>query len=530
MILVYSNLEGLDFRSSVGGINQQRYNSRANRYEILVSPQRQILFVAARGFIEQRIALINPRPKAVFLYIVEERKEQDEVSVVFLVEPKDAKLFVDNIPTDINKTVNVPLGQVNIRLEREGYLMVDDIVEINSSQVNYELKMYKSRENTNTFNCDPKVGDKFELAEEGVLFYNKPDFNSIVAFESIGFEDVSLTCVNETIYNGFIEVSLYLETHFEEYGINLIFGYIYRYYTYHLKQEISFKTFMLGLKNNEFRKKVYYDILNSDGGIDFLSQFHYVGKKPDIINDKKALSFEDFKLVCLDSYNEYQIKLISSHKNVYFVSFNSLKSNKIKAISLGDFGSNIYLEYVSSEIELLNNRSCEYSESGLIFFFKHYIDALISEQQYFTAIEKIKHYSKYFHEDYSNNTLDFLRMKAAYFDNNYWVSFTFGKKYVENFLNSGLDDWSEFGDFGEYSVGKALSFLISSLLQLERYEDAVYFCELAYDNNFYFKEFVDFYIAALININDVDKACEFLTKIYINGYEDAKEYIQDICK
>ncbi|TVQ75735.1 MAG: hypothetical protein EA358_11190, partial [Flavobacteriales bacterium] len=52
MILVYSDLEGLDFRSSVGGINQQRYNARANRYEILLSPQRQILFVAARGFIE----------------------------------------------------------------------------------------------------------------------------------------------------------------------------------------------------------------------------------------------------------------------------------------------------------------------------------------------------------------------------------------------------------------------------------------------------------------------------------------------
>ncbi|MCC5917287.1 MAG: hypothetical protein JJU02_08155, partial [Cryomorphaceae bacterium] len=40
MILVYSDLEGLDFRSSVGGINQQRYNARANRYEILVNPQR----------------------------------------------------------------------------------------------------------------------------------------------------------------------------------------------------------------------------------------------------------------------------------------------------------------------------------------------------------------------------------------------------------------------------------------------------------------------------------------------------------
>ena len=141
MILVYSNLEGLDFRSSVGGINQQRYNQRANRYEILVSPQRQILFVAARGFIEQRIALMNPSPKAVFYYMVEERSGQDETSVIFLVEPSDAKLFLDNIPTEINKTVSVPLGTVNVRLEREGYRPVDEALVISAEQVNYEFTM-----------------------------------------------------------------------------------------------------------------------------------------------------------------------------------------------------------------------------------------------------------------------------------------------------------------------------------------------------------------------------------------------------
>ncbi len=141
MILVYSALEGLDFRSSVGGINQQRYNARANRYEILLSPQRQILFVAARGFIEQRIALINPTPKQVYYYLVEERSGQDEISVFFNVEPKDAKLFVDNVPTDINKTVSVPLGTVNIRLEREGYRPVDEALVISAEQVNYEYKM-----------------------------------------------------------------------------------------------------------------------------------------------------------------------------------------------------------------------------------------------------------------------------------------------------------------------------------------------------------------------------------------------------
>jgi hypothetical protein len=141
MILVYSALQGLDFRSSVGGINQQRYNARANRYEILLSPQRQILFVAARGFIEQRIALINPTPKQVYYYLVEERSGQDEISVFFNVEPKDAKLFVDNVPTDINKTVSVPLGTVNVRLEREGYRPISQSLVVSPEKVNFEFRM-----------------------------------------------------------------------------------------------------------------------------------------------------------------------------------------------------------------------------------------------------------------------------------------------------------------------------------------------------------------------------------------------------
>lgn len=141
MILVYSDIENLDFRSSVGGINQQRYNQRANRYEILVTPQRQIIFVAARGFIEQRIALINPEPKAVFYYQVEERTGQDEISVFFTVKPENARLYIDNIPTEINQTVSVPSGRVKVRIEREGYRTINEPLVISPNQVNYFFEM-----------------------------------------------------------------------------------------------------------------------------------------------------------------------------------------------------------------------------------------------------------------------------------------------------------------------------------------------------------------------------------------------------
>lgn len=191
MILVYSDLENLDFRSSIAGINQQRYNTRANRYEILVSPQRQILFVAASGFIEQRIALVNPSAKEVFYYQVEERKGQDQVSVIFLVEPKDAKLFIDNIPTDINQTVSVPLGIVDVRLERKGYKTITQKLVISKNQVDYSFYLKKLEPvplllNTNVSGITVLIGDSAigETNEKGNLTLTAIPGNYEVVFKS----------------------------------------------------------------------------------------------------------------------------------------------------------------------------------------------------------------------------------------------------------------------------------------------------------------------------------------------------------
>src|SRR5690606_6576694 len=71
LLLIYSDLEGLQFRSSVGAINQQTYNSTASRYEVLVSPLKQMIFVAKPGYMEVRVGTINPRPKAGLYYAVE---------------------------------------------------------------------------------------------------------------------------------------------------------------------------------------------------------------------------------------------------------------------------------------------------------------------------------------------------------------------------------------------------------------------------------------------------------------------------
>ncbi|MCC5916170.1 MAG: TonB family protein [Cryomorphaceae bacterium] len=169
LILVYSALPNLNFRSTIGGINQQRYNQRANRYEILINPQRQILFVAAPGYIEQRVALVNPSPKEVFYFEIEERSGQDEISVIFIVEPEDAQLFVDNLPTSINKTVSVPLGTVNVRLEREGYRPISQPIVTSPEKVNFEFRMQEVEPEIVHINAnEPDARVVFDGMEKGI--------------------------------------------------------------------------------------------------------------------------------------------------------------------------------------------------------------------------------------------------------------------------------------------------------------------------------------------------------------------------
>lgn len=180
MVLVYTALRDLNFRSSIGGLNQQRYNERANRYELLISPQRQILFVSAPEFIEQRLALINAQPKEVFYYQVTPRRDFN-VPVVFIVEPKDALLLLDDIPYDINQGIRVPKGESKLRIEREGYKSIEKTIFISEEVLKYsytleELELVpvlfgSNESNANVFIDGKDVGVTDESKSLGLFLF-----------------------------------------------------------------------------------------------------------------------------------------------------------------------------------------------------------------------------------------------------------------------------------------------------------------------------------------------------------------------
>jgi hypothetical protein len=85
LLLVYSPLKELNFRSSMGAIDKMNYNPDANRYEIFIKPLKQMIFVFASDYIEAKMETFTPSPKEVYYYKIEEKQNYNISSTDRLV-------------------------------------------------------------------------------------------------------------------------------------------------------------------------------------------------------------------------------------------------------------------------------------------------------------------------------------------------------------------------------------------------------------------------------------------------------------
>ena len=140
LIIVYSSLDDLSFRSSVGAVDRQYYNARANRYEILVKPLKQMIFISATEFMEQKLATINPKPKEDYYFRVEEKK------IALLNQTAPGKLTINSNPAGANISLNgisitnkTPFignlnpGQTSIQLSKSKFQTFDTVMNVQSS-------------------------------------------------------------------------------------------------------------------------------------------------------------------------------------------------------------------------------------------------------------------------------------------------------------------------------------------------------------------------------------------------------------
>ncbi len=141
-IIIESTLTNLDFDSNMAGIVDQYNEPGRGRYILIIEPFNQNIQVNVPGFITGRFRVGAPRARDVFYYQIEpEERMPDLIPVNFNVTPHDARLFVDDQITETNQTVQLPPGEKQIRLEREGYRVIDEVIVVSMDNVlfNYEM-------------------------------------------------------------------------------------------------------------------------------------------------------------------------------------------------------------------------------------------------------------------------------------------------------------------------------------------------------------------------------------------------------
>ncbi len=142
LVLVYAAIEGLEFRSSLGAIDKQTYNASASRYELLLKPVKQMLFAAKAGFIEAKITTLNPNPKDVYYFRVEEKKEAQPVqsepgTLQISSEPAGADIYLNGVKiadkTPFSGEVNA--GFTRVKIKKKKYEEFDTTVQVLSNAV-----------------------------------------------------------------------------------------------------------------------------------------------------------------------------------------------------------------------------------------------------------------------------------------------------------------------------------------------------------------------------------------------------------
>lgn len=135
LIFVYSSLKDLNFRSSMQGISKQSYNQSLNRYEIFVSPIKQIVSVVSFKFIASDIATINPGPKETLYFSVEEKFTEASLGKTTLkitTSPSDFALEINDLETNYKTPFNreINSGVTKITLKKDRYIPFDTLLNL----------------------------------------------------------------------------------------------------------------------------------------------------------------------------------------------------------------------------------------------------------------------------------------------------------------------------------------------------------------------------------------------------------------
>lgn len=140
-IIIESTVSGLRFSSNMRGIVEVREHA-SGQYVLIIEPFTQIIRIDAENFVQERFRVGNPQPRDVLYFSVNvEAQSSDLISVVFNVSPEDATLFLNGQQAETNKTIRLPAEGYEVRIQREGYRSINEIVNVTADNILFSYEM-----------------------------------------------------------------------------------------------------------------------------------------------------------------------------------------------------------------------------------------------------------------------------------------------------------------------------------------------------------------------------------------------------
>ncbi|MEJ0028924.1 MAG: PEGA domain-containing protein [Bacteroidota bacterium] len=139
ILLIYSSFDNLSFRSSMAAIDKVTYNASSHRYEVLIQPLKQLIFVAAVDFIETQVGIVSPNPKQAIYYEVNEYLGgviSARGSIYIQSQPSEATVIINDIES-IYKTPTtreIPAGTYQVSLRLDKYISFDTVLRVNQGE------------------------------------------------------------------------------------------------------------------------------------------------------------------------------------------------------------------------------------------------------------------------------------------------------------------------------------------------------------------------------------------------------------
>jgi len=198
-IIVTSSLTNLRFDSNVEVIDDKS-DAAAGEYRIIIRPFRQNISVQANGYKQLRFTVPVSQAREVLFYSIEPLEEDvDLIPTFFALTPAqalDAAVFIDGQAVDVSRAANLEPGNHQLRIEKQGYRTISEVIEISSDQGIRSYNLEQLQPQTITITSSPsearvELNDVVKGNTDIQLFEFPGDY--FVRISKVGYKSVQQT-------------------------------------------------------------------------------------------------------------------------------------------------------------------------------------------------------------------------------------------------------------------------------------------------------------------------------------------------